>query len=279
MKAEITKEFVFEAAHHLPPVGPDHKCHRIHGHLFRIEITVAGEVDPAFGWIRDFGDLAAIGAELVSLLDHRVLNEIPGLDVPTSENLARWIFYRFSARVPETVAVTVHESPTSRCTWRPLPSVAPVTETVTCCGEDLGFSAAHFLLHPPGGREPIHGHDYRVRLVTSCQPGGLVAIRDLLSDAGRRVASELDHRLLLPGRPCAGRLEAREGEIVLALPAETLRFPRADCVVIDVPNTTTECLASLVASRVADRLRSSGVGPVEATVTESTASSATARSE
>jgi 6-pyruvoyltetrahydropterin/6-carboxytetrahydropterin synthase len=89
---EIFREFTFEAAHRLPRVRPDHKCARLHGHSFRVRIVVAGDVDPTTGWVADFADLATAFAPLHAELDHHYLNEVPGLENPTSENIARWIW-------------------------------------------------------------------------------------------------------------------------------------------------------------------------------------------
>ena len=91
MRVELVKEFRFESAHRLPRVPEDHKCFRMHGHSYRIEVCVAGEVDPALGWLVDFGDIAArVEPVLKQELDHRVLNDVPGLENPTSELLAHW---------------------------------------------------------------------------------------------------------------------------------------------------------------------------------------------
>jgi len=119
LRVELVKEFRFEAAHRLPRVPPEHKCHRMHGHSFRIEVAVAGEVDPALGWLVDFGEIAARVEPLLSKeLDHRTLNDVPGLENPTSEVLAHWLWQRLLPLVPELAAITVHETCTARCTYR-----------------------------------------------------------------------------------------------------------------------------------------------------------------
>jgi 6-pyruvoyltetrahydropterin/6-carboxytetrahydropterin synthase len=110
---QIFKSFQIEAAHRLPNVPPGHKCARLHGHSFRIEIHVAGELDPALGWVMDFADLKAAFAPLYDQLDHHYLNEIEGLENPTSERLARWIFERLDRRLPGLDKVVVHETCTS----------------------------------------------------------------------------------------------------------------------------------------------------------------------
>ena len=89
MHVELTREFRFESAHRLPMVPPDHKCFRMHGHSYRIEVQVAGPIDPATGWLIDFGEIAArVEPILKAELDHRVLNDVPGLENPTAELLA-----------------------------------------------------------------------------------------------------------------------------------------------------------------------------------------------
>jgi 6-pyruvoyl tetrahydropterin synthase/QueD family protein len=119
MRVELTKEFSFEAAHRLPLLPPEHKCHRLHGHSFRIEITVAGEVDERLGWLVDFGDIGAVvGPLLRNELDHRTLNDVPGLENATSEVLCGWLWRRLAPLLEGLAAITVHETCTARCTYR-----------------------------------------------------------------------------------------------------------------------------------------------------------------
>jgi 6-pyruvoyl tetrahydropterin synthase/QueD family protein len=119
MQVELTKEFHFEAAHRLPMVSPEHKCHRLHGHSFRIEITVAGEVDARTGWLVDYAGITAVVAPVLQgELDHRTLNDVPGLENATSEVLCGWLWQRFAPRLPGLDAITVHETCTARCTYR-----------------------------------------------------------------------------------------------------------------------------------------------------------------
>lgn len=118
MIAEIYKEFHFEAAHHLPFVPPGHKCARLHGHSFHVRLTVRGEVDPRTGWVRDFGDIKQQFAPLLDQLDHRYLNEITGLENPTSEHIARWIWDRLKTVLPDLSAVELRETCTSGCVYR-----------------------------------------------------------------------------------------------------------------------------------------------------------------
>lgn len=112
---ELVKDFRFEAAHHLPNLPEGHKCRRMHGHSFRGEIAVQGEVDPHTGWLIDFGDLKRITTPIVERLDHNLLNEIEGLENPTSENLAVWIWQKLHPQLPILARVTIEETCTSRC--------------------------------------------------------------------------------------------------------------------------------------------------------------------
>lgn len=89
---ELVKDFRFEAAHFLPHVPDGHKCRRMHGHSFKGELAIRGPVQPRTGWVMDFADLKGMIEPVVERLDHRVLNEIPGLENPTSEMLAAWIW-------------------------------------------------------------------------------------------------------------------------------------------------------------------------------------------
>lgn len=112
---ELVKDFRFEAAHFLPNVPEGHKCRRIHGHSFRGEVAVRGPLDPVLGWVMDFADLKAAVEPLVHRLDHYLLNEIPGLENPTSEVLAVWIWRELAPRLPLLVRITIEETCTSRC--------------------------------------------------------------------------------------------------------------------------------------------------------------------
>ena len=118
MIVELTKEYRFEAAHRLPRVPPTHKCARLHGHSFRVEVMLRGEVDPQAGWLLDYGEVDLAFAPLLSDLDHHCLNDIEGLDNPTSEVLAAWIFHRLRPRLPSLCAIVVHETHDASCTYR-----------------------------------------------------------------------------------------------------------------------------------------------------------------
>jgi 6-pyruvoyltetrahydropterin/6-carboxytetrahydropterin synthase len=115
MAIELVKEFRFEAAHWLPNVPAGHKCRRMHGHSFRGEVAVRGEVDPVTGWVIDFADLKRAVDPIVKQLDHYLLNEIEGLENPTSEILAMWFWKRLVDVVPGMYRVTIEETCTTRC--------------------------------------------------------------------------------------------------------------------------------------------------------------------
>jgi 6-pyruvoyltetrahydropterin/6-carboxytetrahydropterin synthase len=115
---DIFKSFTIEAAHRLPHVPAGHKCARLHGHSFRIELRVTGEPDPQAGWIMDFGEIKAAFEPLYAQLDHHYLNDIEGLDNPTSERLAQWVWARLKPALPLLAEVVVHETCTSGCRYR-----------------------------------------------------------------------------------------------------------------------------------------------------------------
>lgn len=114
---EIFRIFQIEAAHRLPNVPEGHKCARLHGHSFRIAVHVSGDVDPDSGWVLDFADIRAAFEPLRVQLDHHYLNEIPGLENPTSENLSRWIWDKLSPALPILSKIVVHETCTSGCSY------------------------------------------------------------------------------------------------------------------------------------------------------------------
>lgn len=114
---EIYKEFTFEAAHRLPNVPKAHKCARLHGHSFRVEVHVAGPVHAQMGWVLDFSEIKQAFEPLYNLLDHNYLNEIDGLDNPTSENLARWIWRKLLPKLPQLSRIVVRETCTCGCVY------------------------------------------------------------------------------------------------------------------------------------------------------------------
>jgi 6-pyruvoyltetrahydropterin/6-carboxytetrahydropterin synthase len=115
---EIFKEFTFEAAHRLPNVPSGHKCARLHGHSYRVVVHISGPVDDHAGWVRDFADLSGAMRPVLDQLDHYYLNEIEGLDNPTSEVLARWIWVQLQPALAELSQIVVRETCTSGCVYR-----------------------------------------------------------------------------------------------------------------------------------------------------------------
>lgn len=115
---EIFSRFSLEAARRLPRLPPEHPCSRLHGHSFQIEIQVAGPLDPDLGWVIDFADIQKAWAPIHATLDHRCLNDVSGLENPTSEHLARWLWLRLKADLPGLCRVQVMETAVSGCVYR-----------------------------------------------------------------------------------------------------------------------------------------------------------------
>ena len=115
---ELRKTFQFEAAHHLPQLPEDHKCRRLHGHSFQVDVVVDGPCDPQLGWVMDYAEISQAFKPLWEQLDHHYLNEIEGLENPTSERVALWIRDRLRPTLPLLKEVVVAETCTARCVYR-----------------------------------------------------------------------------------------------------------------------------------------------------------------
>ncbi|MCP4547437.1 MAG: 6-carboxytetrahydropterin synthase QueD [bacterium] len=115
---EIYKEFTFDAAHKLPKVSEAHKCRRLHGHTFRLRIYLEGPVGGDSGWVQDFTDVAKVCGPLLDELDHNYLNDIEGLENPTSENIAIWVWDRIKPALPLLSRIEINESPSSGAIYR-----------------------------------------------------------------------------------------------------------------------------------------------------------------
>lgn len=113
----LVKEFSFEAAHSLPNVPADHKCARLHGHSFRCEVAVRGEVDSRTGWFIDYAEISEAFEPLRLMLDHYYLNEVDGLNNPTSENIASWVWVGLKGKLRGLYRVTISETCTARCDY------------------------------------------------------------------------------------------------------------------------------------------------------------------
>ena len=115
---ELFKEFTFEAAHLLPNVPEDHKCRRLHGHSFHITIYISGEIDEQSGWVMDFSDIKKAWQVIHQQLDHRYLNDIKGLENPTSEHIACWIWKHLKPDLPMLSKIIIRETCTSGCVYQ-----------------------------------------------------------------------------------------------------------------------------------------------------------------
>ena len=115
---EIYKEVTFESAHTLPNLPKDHKCRRLHGHSFKVRIYVDGKVDDRTGWVIDFADIAKAFNPIWEQLDHHYLNDVEGLENPSSENLAKWIWERLKPNLEDLSALEVKETCTTGCIYR-----------------------------------------------------------------------------------------------------------------------------------------------------------------
>lgn len=118
MRARITKDFRFEAAHTLPSLPDDHKCRQMHGHSFKVEIHIEGEVDEKIGWIYDHKVISNAMNPLLDQLDHSYLNDIEGLESPTIEIIAAWFWRKLEHQLPGLCEIVICETPAARCSFR-----------------------------------------------------------------------------------------------------------------------------------------------------------------
>jgi 6-pyruvoyltetrahydropterin/6-carboxytetrahydropterin synthase len=115
MRVELTRKYRFAAAHHLPRAPEGHKCRRLHGHSYEIEVAVSGAVDPVRGWLIDYGEVDRIVEPVVRELDHRTLNDVPGLENATSEMLCGWLWERLDGMLSGLRRVSVAETCSAAC--------------------------------------------------------------------------------------------------------------------------------------------------------------------
>lgn len=116
--AEVFKEFLVDYAHSLPHVPDGHKCKNVHGHTYKIRVTLKGELDPGLGWVIDFAEIKTAFEPLKQMLDHQYLNDIPGLENPTAENLAIWVWNKLAPQLSPLYEVGVFETPSSGTYYR-----------------------------------------------------------------------------------------------------------------------------------------------------------------
>jgi len=117
MNVRLIKELRFEAAHRLPHVPEGHKCARLHGHSFKVELAVRGPVNEKTGWFIDYGEIDRLWQPIYAKLDHNYMNDVEGLENPTSENFARWLWQRLKPGLPQLERVIVHETCDARCEY------------------------------------------------------------------------------------------------------------------------------------------------------------------
>lgn len=118
MKVELRKSFRFEAAHHLPFAPEGHRCRHVHGHGYVVEVAIEGDLDPKRRWLLDYGEILRLCEPIKRQLDHKLVNEIPGLESGTAEDLSIFIWNGLKPQLPLLTAVTVRETSTSSCTYR-----------------------------------------------------------------------------------------------------------------------------------------------------------------
>ncbi len=118
MKVSLSQQFLFDASHRLAHLPADHPCHNLHGHTYTVTIEVGGDVDEASGFLIDYREIYRAVKPLIDQLDHRHLNDTPGLEKPTTEFIARWLWQRLRPSLPMLNAITISETPFTRCTYR-----------------------------------------------------------------------------------------------------------------------------------------------------------------
>jgi len=114
---EIFREFTFDAAHRLDHLPPGHKCARLHGHTYRLTVYLDGPLDPTMGWVVDFAEVKRLTQRVLEPLDHHLLNDVPGLEQPTTERIAMWVWDRLKPELPQLSKVVLWENANSGCTY------------------------------------------------------------------------------------------------------------------------------------------------------------------
>jgi 6-pyruvoyltetrahydropterin/6-carboxytetrahydropterin synthase len=117
MKFELQQHFQIESARFLPHLEKTHPCSRVHGHSFKIILTLVGEADPEMGWVIDYNEIQVLMKPILEQIDHRLLNEVPGLENPTSELLTKWLFDKARGVIPQLTRITVAETPATSCSY------------------------------------------------------------------------------------------------------------------------------------------------------------------
>ena len=115
---EIFKQFSFDSAHYLPNVPPDHKCKEIHGHTYRLLVYLEGEIEAHLGWVIDFNEVKRVIDPIIKRIDHHLLNDIQGLENPTCEKIAIWLWNEIKPGLPMLTRIELHETPTSGAVYQ-----------------------------------------------------------------------------------------------------------------------------------------------------------------
>ena len=115
---EIFKQFTFDSAHFLPNVPLEHKCRQVHGHTYRLLVYLEGDLDPHIGWVMDFSDVKRVIDPIVKSIDHKMLNDIEGLENPTCERIAVWLWNKIKPDLPMQSKIELHETPTSGVVYK-----------------------------------------------------------------------------------------------------------------------------------------------------------------
>jgi 6-pyruvoyltetrahydropterin/6-carboxytetrahydropterin synthase len=114
---ELKQHFQIESARFLPFLPETHPCRNMHGHSFKIILTLKGKLQPQLGWVQDYHEITQAMDPLLKILDHRVLNEIPGLENPTSELLCYWLFEKCRSQLPNLIRVSISETANTECSY------------------------------------------------------------------------------------------------------------------------------------------------------------------
>jgi len=117
MKYELKQHFHVESARFLTNLPKNHPCSNMHGHSFKIILTLIGDLHPKIGWVMDYHEISKVMAPILQQIDHKVLNEVAGLENPTSELLAKWIYEKALIQIPLLKAVTIMETTSTECTY------------------------------------------------------------------------------------------------------------------------------------------------------------------
>lgn len=117
MKYELKQHFHIESARFLPNLPKSHPCSNMHGHSFKIVLSLVGDLDPKIGWVMDYHEISQVMTPLLKQLDHKILNEVPGLENPTSELLAKWIYEKVQNTIPMLKNVSIMETTSTECTY------------------------------------------------------------------------------------------------------------------------------------------------------------------